>query len=85
MEQPTPQKRSGSRRWIIVIIVFVLFVIITSQFPLLEMLAELGASAWSLAIKLLAAALQGLRSLFQVDSFHSLIHANLRESFYKFA
>ena len=85
MMQPTPQKRSGSRRQIIVIILVVLFVIITSQFPLLEMLPDLSGAAWSLAIKLLAAALQGLRSLFQVDSFHSLIHANLREPFYKFA
>lgn len=64
MMQPTPQKRSGSRRQIIVIILVVLFVIITSQFPLLEMLPDLSGAAWSLAIKLLAAVIQALHSWF---------------------
>ena len=64
MLQPTPQKRTPSRRWIIVIIVVVLFLIITSQFPLLEMLPDLWGGAWSLVLKLLESVIRSMRSLF---------------------
>jgi len=61
---PTPQKQSRSRRWTIVIILFVLFLIVTSQFPLLEILPDLWGAVSGLAVKYLGILFQSLHSLF---------------------
>ena len=57
-----PQKTSSSRRWILVVILAVLFLIVTSQFPLLEILADLWSQAGLFAGKLLGLLVQTFRS-----------------------